>query len=215
MPPSWQRSASSPRTSRCTGAHVNARWDGESVRARMRSLDIPLDRVAGKMSGGQRSQLALALTLAKKPHLLLLDEPVAALDPLARRQFLTALTAAVAEQDLTVVLSSHLIQDLERVCDHLILIAASKVRLCGEIDDIVAEHKILTGPRRDTASLGRTHTVIKATHSPRQTTVLVRLNGPVLEPGWEISEPDLEEVILDYLARQYLPRSLTAVGGSS
>jgi ABC-2 type transport system ATP-binding protein len=196
------------------GAHVNARWDGESVRARMRSLDIPLDRAAGKLSGGQRSQLALALTLAKGPHLLLLDEPVAALDPLARRQFLTALTAAVAEQDLTVVMSSHLIQDLERVCDHLVLIAAGKVRLCGEIDDILAEHKILTGPRRDAASLGA-HTVIKTTHSPRQTTVLARLNGPVLDPGWEVAEPDLEELILDYLARQSAPRPLTVVGESS
>lgn len=197
------------------GAHLNTRWDGGSVRARMRSLDIPLDRAVGKLSGGQRSQLALALTLAMKPRLLLLDEPVAALDPLARRQFLTALTTAVAEQDLTVVMSSHLTQDLERVCDHLILIAASKVRLCGEIDEILAEHKILTAPRRETASLERTHTVIKATHSPRQTTVLARLSGPVLDPDWEVAEPGLEELILDYLAGQSTPRLLSAVGESS
>lgn len=197
------------------GAHLNARWDGESVRARMRRLNIPLDKPAGKMSGGQRSQLGLALTLAKKPRLLLLDEPVAALDPLARRQFLTALTAAVAEEDLTVVMSSHLIEDLERVCDHLVLIAASRVRLCGGIDDILAEHKILTAPRGDAASLRGSHTVIKTTRSPRQTTVLARLNGPVLDPGWEVAEPGLEELILDYLARQSAARPLTAVGGES
>jgi ABC-type multidrug transport system ATPase subunit len=113
------------------GAHVNACFDGESVRTRMRSLGIPLDEAAGKLSGGQRTQLALALTLAKRPRLLLLDEPVAALDPLARRQFLTSLTEAVAGSDLTVVMSSHLVGDLERVCDHLILISAAKVWLCG------------------------------------------------------------------------------------
>ena len=197
------------------GAHVNARWDGESVRARMRRLNIPLDKPAGKMSGGQRSQLGLALTLAKKPHLLLLDEPVAALDPLARREFLTALTAAVAEEDLTVVMSSHLIEDLERVCDHLVLIAASRVRLCGEIDDILAEHRILTAPRGDAASLRGSHTVIKTTRSPRQTTVLARLNGPVLDPGWEVAQPGLEELILDYLARQSAARPQSAVGGDS
>lgn len=197
------------------GAHVNARWDGESVRARMRSLGIPLDRAAGKLSGGQRTQLALALTLAKKPRLLLLDEPVAALDPLARQQFLTSLTDAVAGSDLTVVMSSHLVGDLERVCDHLILITASKVRLCGLIDDILAEHKILVAPRRDTASLARTHQVIKATHTPRQTTVLARLNGPVADPAWDAAEPGLEELILDYMGQQPAPTPLTAVGGTS
>lgn len=197
------------------GAHVNARWDGESVRARMRSLGVPLDRAAGKLSGGQRTQLALALTLAKRPRLLLLDEPVAALDPLARRQFLTSLTEAVAGSDLTVVMSSHLVGDLERVCDHLILITASKVRLCGRIDDILAEHKILVAPRRDTASLERAHTVIKTTHTPRQTTVLARLNGPVADPAWEAAEPGLEELILDYMGQQPARTPLTAVGGTS
>jgi ABC-2 type transport system ATP-binding protein len=197
------------------GAHVNARFDGESVRTRMRSLGIPLDRAAGKLSGGQRTQLALALTLAKRPRLLLLDEPVAALDPLARRQFLTALTEAVAGQDLTVLMSSHLVHDLEQVCDHLILISAAEVRLCGEIDDILAEHKILVAPRRDTASLAQAHKVIKTTHTPRQTTVLARLNGPVADPVWEATEPGLEELILDYLGQQPARTPLTAVGGTS
>ena len=196
------------------GAHLNARFDGESVRTRMRSLGIPLDRAVGKLSGGQRTQLALALTLAKKPRLLLLDEPVAALDPLARSQFLTALTEAVAGQDLTVLMSSHLVHDLEQVCDHLILISAAKVRLCGEIDAILAEHKILVGPRRDTASLAQTHQVIKTTYTPRQTTVLARLTGPVPGPGWHAAEPDLEGLILAYLGQQPARPALTAVGES-
>jgi len=197
------------------GAHANVRFDAKSVRTRMRSLGIPLDRAVGKLSGGQRAQLALALTLAKKPRLLLLDEPVAALDPLARSQFLTALTEAVAGQDLTVLMSSHLVHDLEQVCDHLILISAAKVRLCGEIDAILAEHRILVAPRRDTASLAQTHQVIKTTHTPRQTTVLARLNGPVADPAWEAAEPGLEELILDYLGQQPARTPLTAVGGTS
>ena len=197
------------------GAHANVRFDAKSVRTRMRSLGIPLDRAVGKLSGGQRAQLALALTLAKKPRLLLLDEPVAALDPLARSQFLTALTEAVAGQDLTVLMSSHLVHDLEQVCDHLILISAAKVRLCGEIDAILAEHRILVAPRRDTASLAQTHQVIKTTHTPRQTTVLARLNGPVADPAWEAAEPGLEELILGYLGQQPARTPLTAVGGTS
>src|ERR1700733_6808148 len=118
------------------GAHMNPRWDGESARARLRGLNIPLDRPVGTLSGGQRAQVALALVLAKQPRLLLLDEPVAALDPLARRHFLAVLTEAVAaaEGSLTVMLSSHLIADIERVCDHLVLLAASHVQLCGDTD---------------------------------------------------------------------------------
>ena len=129
------------------GAHLNRRWDAASVRDRLRSLNIPLDRAVGSLSGGQRAQLALALTLAKQPRLLLLDEPVAALDPLARRNFLATLAEAVADGELTVVLSSHLLADLERVADHLILLAASRVQLCGDIDELLAEHHVLVGPR--------------------------------------------------------------------
>src|SRR6266849_10951743 len=112
------------------------------------SLNIPLGQAVGTLSGGQRAQVALALTLAKRPRLLLLDEPVAALDPLARRQFLAILAEAVARGGLTVVLSSHLVVDLERICDHLILLAASRVQLCGDIDTLLAEHQVLVGPRK-------------------------------------------------------------------
>ena len=127
------------------GAHMNPRWDASLVRARLAQLRIPLDQRVGTLSGGQRAQVALALALAKRPRLLLLDEPVAALDPLARRNFLATLTSAVAdaEGDLTAVLSSHLVTDLERVCDHLILLAGSRVQLCGDIDSLLAEHKVL------------------------------------------------------------------------
>jgi ABC-2 type transport system ATP-binding protein len=136
------------------GAHMNGRWDASLVRTQLAELSIPLDQRVGTLSGGQRAQVALALTLGKRPRLLLLDEPVAALDPLARQNFLATLTSTVAaaEGGLTVMMSSHLVTDLERVCDHVILLAGSRVQLCGDIDTLLAEHKVVVGPRQDTVS---------------------------------------------------------------
>jgi ABC-2 type transport system ATP-binding protein len=130
---------------------------------------------------------------------LLLDEPVAALDPLARREFLTSLSEAVAEGDLSVVLSSHLLHDLERVCDHLILLASSRTQICDDIDAVLDTHRMLVGPRRAASDAGRGFDVIKATHTANQTRLLVRLDGPVLDPGWEVSEVALEEIVLAYM----------------
>ncbi|HEX7160071.1 MAG TPA: ABC transporter ATP-binding protein [Trebonia sp.] len=183
------------------GAHLNKRWDGASARARLRELGIPLDRAAGALSGGQRAQVGLSLALAKRPRLLLLDEPVAALDPLARRHFLSTLTTAMAESDegLTVVLSSHLIADLERVCDHLILLAESRVQLCGDIEDLLAEHTVLVGPRKDMAAIERAHTVVHATRTARQATLVIRRGGPVLDPAYQAEDISLEELVLAYM----------------
>jgi len=183
------------------GAHMNPRWDSESARARLGGLNIPLDRPVGTLSGGQRAQVALALTLAKRPRLLLLDEPLAALDPLARRNFLGTLAEAAADGSLTVVLSSHLIADIERVCDHLILLAASRVQLCGDTETLLAQHRILTGPRKDTTAIARAHAIVQEDTTPRQTTLLVKLNGPVLDPAWAVEEPDLEEIVLGYMSQ--------------
>jgi ABC-2 type transport system ATP-binding protein len=205
------------------GGRLNARWDAASVRQRLNSRNIPLDQAVGTLSGGQRAQVALALTLAKKPRLLLLDEPVAALDPLARRQFLAALAEAVAIGGLTVVLSSHLVADLERVCDHLIQLSASRVQLCGDIDALLAEHKILTGPRKDTTAVERAHDVVQVIRTPRQITLLARLNGPVIDPAWQVSDVTLEELVLAYMSQHGtgedavplpapLPAPLTAIG---
>jgi ABC-2 type transport system ATP-binding protein len=202
------------------GAHLNPRWDGESVRERLAGLKIPLDRPAGTLSGGQRAQLALALTLAKRPRLLLLDEPLAALDPLARQNFLAALAEAAAGGDLTIVLSSHLIADTERVCDHLILLAESEVQLCDDTESLLAQHRILTGPRKDTTAIARTHSIVREDTTPRQTTLLVRLNGPVIDPAWAVDEPNLEEIVLGYMSAGQAGHDagpagarLTAIGG--
>jgi ABC-2 type transport system ATP-binding protein len=196
------------------GAHMNSRWDGALVRHRLESLGIPLDQRVGTLSGGQRAQLSLALTLAKRPRLLLLDEPVAALDPLARRQFLAQLAEAVAGGGLTVVLSSHLIADLERTCDHLILLAASRVQLCGDIDTLLAEHQVLVGPAKDITAIERDHTVVQAVRTPRQTTLLIRGNGPVIDPAFETSDVGLEELVLGYMGQHAgpPPAHLTMIG---
>jgi ABC-2 type transport system ATP-binding protein len=196
------------------GAHLNPRWDAVSVRQRLGGLAIPLGQPVGTLSGGQRAQVALSLTLAKRPRLLLLDEPVAALDPLARRQFLATLAEAVAGGGLTVVLSSHLVADLERVCDHLILLAASRVQLCGDIFTLLAEHQVLVGPRKDTTAIERTHTLVQATHTARQSTLLIRVGGPVADPAWETADVGLEELVLGYMGQGAPPAlaRLTTVG---
>jgi ABC-2 type transport system ATP-binding protein len=184
------------------GAHLNRVWDETLTRDRLRSLNIPLDRPIAALSGGMRAQVALALTLGKRPRLLLLDEPVAALDPLARRQFLASLTAAVAEGDLTVLMSSHLLADLERVCDHLILMAGAQPVVCAEIDDLLASHKLLIAAERDTTAIERQHHVITETRTRREVALTVKLNGPVLDPSWQVHDLGLEDIVLAYLTEQ-------------
>jgi ABC-2 type transport system ATP-binding protein len=181
------------------GRELNPTWDDELARRRLERLGLSLDQRIGKLSGGQQAQVALTLALAKRPELLLLDEPVASLDPLARREFLTALMEAVSEGGLTVVLSSHLLADLERVCDHIVILSHARTQLAAPIDDVVASHRLLTAPRSDPASVARVHDVIRESHTERQTTLLVRANGHVYDACWEIHPVDLEEIVLAYL----------------
>ena len=181
------------------GRRLNPRWDDAFARARVDALGLPLDQKAGKLSGGQQAQVALTLALAKRPDLLVLDEPVASLDPLARREFMQSVMEAVAETGMTVILSSHLVADLERVCDHLVILSTAEVQLAGPIDDLVASHRVLTGARTDASATARVHAVIRESHTPRQTTLLVRADGHVYDTCWQQHEPGLEEIVLAYL----------------
>jgi ABC-2 type transport system ATP-binding protein len=181
------------------GRKLNPGWNEDIARERIEKLRIPLGRKIGKLSGGQQAQVALTLALAKEPEVLLLDEPVAALDPLARREFLNSLMEAVTEREMTVVLSSHIVADLERVCDHLVILSESRPLLVGEIDDVVGSHRLLTGPVADPADVARVHDVIRATHTKRQTSLIVRANGHVYDAKWELHDVDLEEIVLAYL----------------
>jgi ABC-2 type transport system ATP-binding protein len=184
------------------GRHLNKRWDEKFIRNRLNELGIPLDRAVGKLSGGQRAQVALALALAKKPKLLLLDEPVAALDPLARHDFLSSLAQAVADGGLTVVMSSHLLADLERVSDHIIVLAAGQTQLCDNIERVMNEHKLLIGPRDHARSLGDAVSLIHETHTAKQSTFLVRLRkGTTIPKHWQQHEPNIEEIILAYMGQ--------------
>jgi ABC-2 type transport system ATP-binding protein len=181
------------------GARLNPGWDDKLARDRIGRIGLDPELRAGGLSGGRRAQLALTLGIAKRPELLLLDEPVASLDPLARREFLQDLMEAVAEHGLSVVMSSHLVADLERVCDHLVVLVDSRVRLTGEVEDLLATHRRLTGPRRDVDTLPGDQEVVSVRHTDRQTTALVRTGAPVLDPAWDVGEVDLEDLILAYL----------------
>jgi ABC-2 type transport system ATP-binding protein len=183
------------------GRKLNPTWNDDAARARIAELDLPLQKKVRRLSGGQRAQVALTLALAKRPELLLLDEPVASLDPLARREFMQAVAEAVAERELTVVLSSHILADLERVCDHLVILAAGRTQLVGPIEEIVDGHRLLTGPRDAADDVTRLHDVIRESHAERQTTLLVRANGHVYDSRWTVHELDLEEIVLAYLGQ--------------
>ena len=182
------------------GARLNPGWDGELARRRIDRLGLDPTQRAGKLSGGQRAQLALTLGVAKRPELLILDEPVSSLDPLARREFLQDLMESVAEQELSVVLSSHVVSDVERACDYLVVLVDSRIELAGDIETLLATHVRLTGPRRD-APLPGNQQVITARHTDRQSTFLVRTEDPILDPAWSVSELTLEDLVLAYMGR--------------
>ncbi|GLY38478.1 ABC transporter ATP-binding protein [Amycolatopsis sp. NBRC 101858] len=176
------------------------RWDAALARERLARLGVPPDRPVGKLSGGQRAQVALALALAKRPRLLLLDEPIASLDPLARREFMQALMGAVADSETTVLLSSHLLADLERSCDYLIVLQRSRVQLTGAVDELLESHRTLVGPRAGSESIAGVAKVVRASHTERQSTLLVRRGGGPVDPMWTEHEVTLEDLVLAHLA---------------
>jgi len=183
------------------GAHMNRRWDAALAAGRIRQLGIAQKQKAGTLSGGQRAQLALTLAIAKRPELLILDEPIASLDPLARREFLQVLMESTAESGISVIMSSHLVADLERISEYLVVLVDSRVQVAGDIDELLASHQLLSGARRDPATLPDSQHVISASHTDRQSTILVRCEEPILDPGWSVGQIDLEDLVLAYMGQ--------------
>jgi ABC-2 type transport system ATP-binding protein len=181
------------------GAGTNPRWDSKFATERIDQLDLDPKQRAGDLSGGQRAQLALTMALAKRPDLLVLDEPVASLDPLARRDFLGTLSSYIAEHGISAILSSHLLVDLERVCDFLVLVSAARVQLADDVDELLATHRRIIGPRRDLTTLPVDQQVVWESHTDRQTTAVVCTRGAILDPAWQIEELSLEDVVLAYM----------------
>jgi ABC-2 type transport system ATP-binding protein len=179
--------------------NLNRRFDQGYAQARLGELGIPLKRKAGRLSGGQQAQLALTLALARRPRLLVLDEPVAMLDPVARHDFMATVLTAVADDGVSVVLSSHVLAELERVADYLILMSRGRVQVTGGIEELLASHRVLTGPAAEAASYaGRP--VVHLRRGEVQAHLLVRATAddPV-PPGWEAHPVGLEELVLAYL----------------
>jgi ABC-2 type transport system ATP-binding protein len=185
------------------GRKLNPGWDNELALSRIEQLGIPLERKVTKLSGGQQAQIALAIALGKRPDVLILDEPVAALDPLARRDFLSSLMAAVTERDLTVLLSSHILGDLERVCDYLLVLAGGRIRLAGSIERIIESHRVLTGPHCDATAIGRHYEIVEERHVGRQSTFVVRSPSLLFDAKWQVDTLSLEEIVLAYLERYH------------
>ncbi len=183
--------------------NLNRRFDQDYAKERLGELGIPLRQNAGEMSGGQQAQLALTLALARRPQLLVLDEPMASLDPLARIDFMATVMAAVADDGLSVVLSSHVLAELERVCDYLVLLSRGRVQVVGEVDDLLARHRILIGPVSEYERYAQKWNVIHASRDASRVHLRVRSDGtsdPV-PAGWEAQPITLEELTIAYLRK--------------
>ncbi|MDP9240105.1 MAG: ABC transporter ATP-binding protein [Actinomycetota bacterium] len=180
------------------GRSLNPRWDDAAARERLSAAKVPLDRRVSKLSGGQRAQLALALAIGKQPDVLVLDEPLASLDPIARRDFLQSLMA-IAAGGTSVMLSSHLIGELGRTCDFLIVICDGRLRLAGDIDSLLAEHHWVVGSSDAVTRLPDGVQVVTSSRQDRHARLLVRTSDPLLNPALQTTPVDLEDLVLAYL----------------
>ncbi|MFK4265106.1 ABC transporter ATP-binding protein [Streptomyces milbemycinicus] len=195
------------------GRELNPGWDQSAAERIMAEAEVPLTARVGSLSGGQRTCVALALALGKRADLLLLDEPMADQDPLRRRRMMGALMAEAAERGTSVVISTHVLAELDGVCDFLLLIGGGRLRLAGDTDAVQAAHRLITGPRGaegDTPQEVARHTVVETRTTGRQLTALIRPSATPAEGGWIVREPSLEEVLLGYLGAPDAPPLITA-----
>jgi ABC-2 type transport system ATP-binding protein len=181
--------------------NLNRKFDQRYAEVRLGELGIPLRRKAAKLSGGQQAQLALTLALARHPRLLVLDEPMAMLDPVARHDFMARVMTAMVDDGVSVLLSSHVLAELERVADYLILLSAGSVQVAGEVDELLAQHCVLSGPAAEADKVSKQRGVVHAWRGEAQTHLLIRTNGSAepVRPGWEKHPVSLEELALAYL----------------
>jgi ABC-2 type transport system ATP-binding protein len=177
---------------------LNLHWDDERAAERLTSLGIPLDRKAGKLSGGQQAQLALTLALARRPRVLLLDEPMARLDPVARHDFLGFLVTVAYEERISVLFSSHVLPELEKIASYLVLLSRGAVQVTGPADDLVDAHRLLTGPAAEADELAAELNAIRVQAGSRQAHLLARYAGDP-PSGWDAREVTMEELVLAYL----------------
>ena len=189
---------------------TNSRWDTEIAIELLTRIDSRAK--VGALSAGERARLALALALGKRPRLVLLDEPFASLDPLAGRELLQLLMDGVAELGATVIVASHVVADIQRVCDHIVLLSSGCVRLEGDVEELLDSHRLLTGPRRPLGSIRGVHEIVRERYSGRQQTLLVITDGPIVDPSWTVDPVSLEELLLAYMAPERLPTPRRAEG---
>ncbi len=186
------------------GRAMNPGWDQGLALARMSALGIPPKRKVKALSGGQQAQVSLTMALAKRAPLLVLDEPVSSLDPIARLEFMRDVMAATSDTGLTVLIASHVVSELERFCDWMIVLTAGHVRLAGPVDDLLAEHRLLTVPRA-TLDAGLPGQCIHRADSDRHSTALVRADPGGMaaqeHPGWHTDPVGFEQLVLAYLQR--------------
>ncbi|MES4905252.1 MULTISPECIES: ABC transporter ATP-binding protein [unclassified Streptomyces] len=195
------------------GRELNPGWDQSAATHLMAEAEVPLTARVGSLSGGQRTCVALALALGKRADLLLLDEPMADQDPLRRHRMMGALMAEAAERGTSVVISTHVLAELDGVCDFLLLIGGGRLRLAGDTDAVQAAHRLITGPRGTDGGTPREvarHTVVETRATGRQLTALIRPSAAPGEDGWIVREPSLEEVLLGYLRAPDAPPLITS-----
>jgi ABC-2 type transport system ATP-binding protein len=189
---------------------TNSRWDAEIATELLTRIDSRAKVAA--LSAGERARVALALALGKRPRLVLLDEPFASLDPLAGRELLQLLMDGVAELGATVIVASHVVADIQRICDHIVLLSGGRVRLEGDVEELLESHRLLTGPRRPLGSIRGVSEVVRERYSGRQLTLLAITEGPIVDPSWTVDPVSLEELLLAYMAPERLPPPRTTEG---
>jgi len=192
------------------GRELNPGWDQRAAEDVIRAGNVPFDAKISTLSGGQRTRVAIALAFGKRPDLLLLDEPMSDLDPVVRHEIMGTLLAEAAERGTTVLMSTHVLAELENVCDYLVVVSGGGVRLAGDVDELMSVHTLVTGAKEGDGmppALGH-HTLVESRTSGRQFTALIRPEGPVTGP-WDINAPNMEELLLAYLRSPDAPPLIT------